>query len=79
MLQKRHYIVLADAMAGGYQFGVEPFQHPSQYTTRRGAWRETVAALAANLKTNNANFDLARFREYIAGKVGQTVHHLFEE
>lgn len=79
MLQRRHYIVLADAMAGGFQFGVEPYQRPEAYTTRRAAWRATVEALTANLKTNNANFDLATFQTYIAEKTGHTVRHLFEE
>lgn len=79
MLQTRHYLVIADAMAGGYQFGVEPYQRPEAYSTRRHAWRQTVGALAANLKTNNKNFDLEAFQTRIAEITGHTVRHLFVE
>lgn len=78
-MQRRHFEVLADAMAAGYQFGVEPFQRPEAYTQRRDAWRKTVAALVANLTSNNVEFNGGIFRQYIADRTGVGMRRLFEE
>jgi len=80
MFARRHFEVLADAFAGTFQFHVDPFQKPEQYTTRRGTWRATVNTVEDMMKVHNPKFDRDYFREAIAKKLhGHTVHELFEE
>ncbi len=72
-MQRRHFAVLADTLAGAYQFHVQPFQKPEQYTTRLATWRGTVETIAATLKVNYPLFDRERFYEAIAKPTGLTV------
>lgn len=73
MITKGDLEVLADSFAGAYQFHVQPFQKPEQYTTRLATWRGTLETVAATLKVNNPRFDRDRFNAAIAKATGLTM------
>lgn len=72
-MQRRHFEILADTLAGAYQFHVQPFQQPVQYSTRLATWRGTVETIAATLKVNYPKFNRTWFNEAIAKATGLTV------
>jgi len=69
-VQRRDFDTTAAGLVAGYRSGVEPWSNnPAHFGIRKDAWEETVAALGAMIKTNNASFDYARWRAEIEAKV----------
>lgn len=69
-MTRKDFVTIADSFVATYRVAVEPFQQPAAYGIRRHAWRETVKCTAATVKANHANFDLARFYNYITNNAG---------
>lgn len=78
-MKRAQFELLADTLAGSYQFHVQPFQQPTQYLARLAAWRGTVETIAATLKVNYPLFDATRFVDHIAKHTGLTATEITGE